>query len=133
MIYPIPPLPFPALDSDRVAGGPANPGGQGSDFLDVLARTMADIEGVQPFRSSAIDPTALPPYLMNFSQTDQKVEEDPMKEVIRFVLKQEGSAYVARDGGKESSKYGILQATARGYGYEGSVKYLTRRGRGSDL
>ncbi len=33
---------------------------------------------------------------------------------------------MARDGGTESSKYGVLQATARGYGYEGNIKNLTR-------
>ena len=49
-----------------------------------------------------------------------------MKEVIRFILKQEGSAYVSRDGGKESSKFGILQSTARGYGFQGNIKDLTR-------
>ena len=49
-----------------------------------------------------------------------------MKNVIRFVLKQEGSTYVSRDGGKESSKYGVLQSTARGYGFKGSIKDLTQ-------
>jgi lysozyme family protein len=68
----------------------------------------------------------LPPYLANPGQQEPKAEESPMKRVIRFVLKQEGSAYVARDGGKESSKYGVLRATARGYGYDGNIKHLTR-------
>jgi lysozyme family protein len=50
-----------------------------------------------------------------------------MKEVISFILKQEGSTYVSRDGGRESSKFGILQSTARGYGFEGSIRDLTRQ------
>jgi lysozyme family protein len=128
MIYRIPPLPFPAMDQDRMINAPASVGGQGGDFLDVLARTMSDIEGVQAARPALIDPTALPPYLMTDPvQKGPSAEESPMKQVIRFVLKQEGSAYVARDGGgKESSKYGILRATARGYGYEGNIRHLTR-------
>lgn len=126
MIYRIPPLPFSAMDPDRITSAPASVGGQGSDFLEVLARTMSEIEGIQAGRSSMVDPTALPPYLMNPNQNEPTAEESPMRQVIRFVLKQEGSSYVAQDGGKESSKYGILRATARGYGYEGNIRHLTR-------
>jgi len=127
MIYRIPPLPFPAMDQDRMINAPANVSGQGNDFLDVLARTMSDIEGVQAARPAMTDPTALPPYLMTDpGQKGPSAEESPMKQVIRFVLKQEGSAYVARDGGRESSKYGVLRATARGYGYDGNIRHLTQ-------
>jgi len=52
--------------------------------------------------------------------------EHAMEEIFRFVFGQEGSAYVARDGGTESSKYGILQVTANRYGYGGSVKDMSR-------
>ncbi len=126
MIYRIPPLPFPAIDPNRIANAPASVNGQGNDFLDVLVRTMSDFEGAHATRSSNVDPTILPPYLLSTGQKEPTAEESPMKQVIRFVLKQEGSTYVARDGGKESSKYGVLRATARGYGYEGNIKHLTR-------
>ena len=126
MIYRIPPLPFPAIDPDRMASAPASVSGQGNDFLDVLVRRMSEIGGTQAAQSSNLDPTMLPPYLINPSQQESKAEESPMKQVIRFVLKQEGKAYVALDGGKESSKYGVLRATARGYGYEGNIKNLTQ-------
>jgi lysozyme family protein len=47
-------------------------------------------------------------------------------EALKFVLKQEGEQLVHRDGGSgESSKYGILQSTAREYGYNGNIKNLT--------
>ena len=49
-----------------------------------------------------------------------------MKEALRFVLDHEGSRYVASDAGKESSKYGILQATAARCGYNGDVRYMSR-------
>ncbi len=54
--------------------------------------------------------------------------EDELKfqECLKFVLKQEGSRHVAEDGGKESSRYGILQSTARAYGYKGNVKNISQ-------
>ncbi len=48
------------------------------------------------------------------------------REIIDIILTHEGSGYVRRDGGEESSKYGILQATARQHGYRGDVKNLSR-------
>ncbi len=48
------------------------------------------------------------------------------REVLPTVLKHEGSAYVHRDGGAESSKFGILQSTAREYGYKGNIRNITR-------
>jgi lysozyme family protein len=45
---------------------------------------------------------------------------------LKFVLEREGSKHVREDGGRESSKYGILQSTAKEHGYQGNVKDLTR-------
>jgi lysozyme family protein len=45
---------------------------------------------------------------------------------LKFVLEREGSKHVREDGGRESSKYGILQSTAEEHGYQGNVKDLTR-------
>lgn len=50
---------------------------------------------------------------------------DSFKEILKVVLKHEGSAYVKRDG-FESSKMGILQSTANEFGYKGDIKDLTR-------
>jgi lysozyme family protein len=55
------------------------------------------------------------------SQADTKFQEG-----LKFVLEREGSKHVREDGGRESSKYGILQSTAREYGYRGNVKGLTK-------
>jgi lysozyme family protein len=49
-----------------------------------------------------------------------------MRKALRFVLEHEGSDYVASDAGKESSKYGILQATAARCGYKGDVRHMSR-------
>jgi lysozyme family protein len=57
---------------------------------------------------------------------ERKGRESTMKEAFQMVFQHEGSAYVARDGGKESSRFGILQGTAERYGYQGSVKNMSR-------
>ena len=54
-------------------------------------------------------------------------KENPKGDAIRFVLKQEGNGYVSRDAGRESSRYGVLQATARRMGYDGNVKNMSRQ------
>jgi hypothetical protein len=48
------------------------------------------------------------------------------KEGLKTVLKHEGSGLVKEDGGgKESSKYGILESTAKEFGYKGNIRSLT--------
>jgi len=61
------------------------------------------------------------PFTNEISQADVKFQEG-----LKFVLEREGSKHVREDGGKESSKYGILQSTAREYGYKGNIKDLTK-------
>lgn len=51
---------------------------------------------------------------------------DSFKEIVKVVMKHEGSSYVKKDGMRESSKMGILQSTANEFGYKGDVKDLTR-------
>jgi len=47
-------------------------------------------------------------------------------EVMQTIFRHEGTRYVSNDGGRESSRYGILQSTARQYGYNGSMRDMTR-------
>lgn len=62
-----------------------------------------------------------------FPQNNEVNQRDgKFQEALRFVLEREGSRYVREDGGRESSKYGILQSTARAYGYSGNVQNLSR-------
>jgi lysozyme family protein len=60
-----------------------------------------------------------------FSQAEIE-DELKFRECLKFVLGQEGSRHVADDGGKESSRYGILQSTARSLGYKGDVKNISK-------
>ena len=52
--------------------------------------------------------------------------ENEFNDILKVVMKHEGNGYVKRDGLRESSKMGILQATAREYGYRGDIRDLTR-------
>jgi len=48
------------------------------------------------------------------------------KEGLKIVFKHEGSSLVKEDGGgRESSKYGIIESTAKEYGYKGNIRSLT--------
>jgi hypothetical protein len=53
-------------------------------------------------------------------------DEAKFKEGLKTVLKHEGSRLVREDGGNESSKYGIIESTAKAYGYKGNIKNLTK-------
>ena len=63
---------------------------------------------------------------MSSKQLPAPATVNSFNEALKFVLKQEGEKFVHRDAGSgESSKYGILQSTAREYGYNGNIKNLT--------
>lgn len=47
-------------------------------------------------------------------------------DALQFVMEKEGSKIVRDDGGRETSKYGILQSTAREFGFKGNIKDITR-------
>ena len=126
MIYRIPPLPFSIADGDRSGNVPAIPAGQGVDFLSLLVQTMAGINGKAGSFMAGPVPAPPPVCLTKAEPEEAEPEGESRKEIFRFVFQQEGGAYVAQDGGKESSRYGILQATANRYGYQGNVKNMSR-------
>ena len=136
MIYLVGFSPFPLQDSDGVdisppaidpqAGGPA---GRTVTFLGVLMQQVAQLSG-QPAAKQLAPAPATPrvtePPLGRSGSEKCAAGNVAMKEALRFVLEHEGSRYVASDAGKESSKYGILQATAARCGYNGDVRYMSR-------
>jgi lysozyme family protein len=125
MVDRVAPFPFPTVSTCENCGGSASSREQTINFLKLLTRSLEKPNTVQTVSSPSLNPIALSPYAPTV-ETNLAAEESPMKEVIDFVLSQEGSTYVSRDGGRESSKYGVLQSTARGYGFQGSIKNLTR-------
>lgn len=53
-------------------------------------------------------------------------DNSKFKEALKVVLRHEGSRLVKEDGGKGSSKYGIMESTARQFGYKGPIANITR-------
>jgi len=93
-------------------------------FLDLLARCIERTGDKAPLQAG---PQSAPGAA--YTPTPPEVDtagEGTMSEAFRFVLGHEGMAYVRVDGGRESSRYGILQDTAERLGYTGSVKNMSQ-------
>jgi len=65
------------------------------------------------------------PYTTDFTGVKSETQLR-FNEALNFVLRHEGKQLVHKDGASgESSKYGILQSTAKEFGYIGSIKDIT--------
>lgn len=117
--------PFPIVSAGGSYGGQASSHEQTINFLKMLVRSLEKTDTTETPSFPSPNPIILSPYAPSMESSCPD-KGNPMREVIDFVLKQEGSTYVSRDGGRESSKYGVLQSTARAYGFNGSIKNLTR-------
>jgi len=91
--------------------------GSDASFRELLTRSLE----TTPVKTLAYKTDMSPAF-------SQEELEDQLKfrECLNFVLGQEGEKYVADDGGKESSKFGMLQSTAKSLGYKGDIKNLSR-------
>ena len=96
------------LDLSRRAGKLPHTQSLGQSFEKVLTNNLQVGHSVVPFNNE-------------IAQADAKFQEG-----LRFVIEREGSKHVREDGGKESSKYGILQSTAREHGFKSNIKDLTK-------
>ena len=130
MIDRIPILLPSMISSDPRENMQAIPGGQATGFLGLFLQTISAAgkkagfigQGKAAICCSAGRYGRLPSPRWRPSR-----KANPKGDAIRFVLKQEGSGYVSRDAGRESSRYGVLQATARRMGYDGDVRSMSRR------
>ncbi len=92
---------------------------QASGFEEVLLQSINS----QPAQFNSVrspvnvEPTAVPPELN---------EDARFRKCLDFVLQKEGSRLVKEDGERGASRYGILQSTARAFGYQGNIKNITR-------
>jgi lysozyme family protein len=81
------------------------------------------------FKKNLFNP-AIPMPAPNFSPPAFQPSGGPagsdFKSIMKVVMKHEGTAYVRKDGGKGSSRMGILQSTAKQYGYTGDIKHITK-------
>lgn len=88
---------------------------QVSGFGDVL---MQLVNSRPPDLSQAQSPAGT-------GQTALPDSETRFRKCLEFVLQKEGSRLVTEDAGRGASRYGILQSTARAFGYRGSIKNIT--------
>ncbi|MFQ3574008.1 MAG: glycosyl hydrolase 108 family protein [Thermodesulfovibrionales bacterium] len=58
--------------------------------------------------------------------TPLRDNKNVFEEMMKIVLKHEGTKVVKDDGGRETSKFGILQSTAREFGYTEDITKLTK-------
>jgi hypothetical protein len=129
MIDRISPLLLSMVGSDSGESRQAIPTGQAAQFLNLLVRMVSAGRKEATPHSARSDAVSLASNMPGFPLLEAATEGGTVKnDAFRFVLQQEGSGYVSRDGGKEeSSRYGILQGTANRYGYAGNVKNMSRR------
>jgi lysozyme family protein len=127
MISRIPFVSLPLPDSDRKERTQLFPVSRQSDFLNLLVKTIGNGEAgkaaIPAHHTQSFRPLEL------LGPASIKATANPMSrnDIIRFVMTQEGSRYIAQDGGSESSRYGILQSTAERFGYQGSVKDMSKK------
>lgn len=96
------------FDLSRRTGKDIRMQNSGPSFEAVLAKNLHKSPSVFPLTNETPD------------------TEAKFTDALKFVLEKEGSRVVREDGGKETSKYGILQSTARELGYKGHIKDITR-------
>jgi len=91
-----------------------------SNFQDILLRSLTNGRAEQAQMSSMHAEPGVDP-LAGFHD-----EETRFRKCLDFVLEKEGSRLVKEDGERGSSRYGILQSTARAFGYKGNIRNITR-------
>ncbi len=95
-----------------------------SSFDGMLTESIKQIEEKEIHFKKDLFSTVLPELApLEIQAPDGK---GAFRKALATVLKHEGSAYVSRDGGRGSSKFGILQSTARDFGYKGNIKNMSR-------
>lgn len=100
------------------------PAGSGNSFDALLTASLGQMENQSAPAIKAFETSSMP---LSNPPAVSAGDDSRFREILATVLKHEGSSYVQRDGGgAESSRFGVLQSTAKQYGYKGSVKHLTR-------
>lgn len=93
----------------------------GRTFDNVLETSFNEISSKPVTFKKTLFKTDIPPVVTYQNQTT----DTGFKSSLAMVLKHEGKGYVRNDAQKGPSRMGILQSTAREYGYYGSIKNIT--------
>jgi lysozyme family protein len=102
------------------------PAGGNNSFEALLEASLSQVENQVSRLDKDPAVQSLPAIPVSSPALIKEGDNSRLKEILATVLKHEGSAYVHRDGGAESSKFGILQSTAREYGYKGNIRNITK-------
>jgi lysozyme family protein len=97
------------------------------DFLNLLVKAIDKTKADKAPTAPSV--SLFPNSIGLISPLSSGMNSKPLNQndMISFVMTQEGSKYVAKDGGKESSRYGILQTTAERFGYQDNVKNMSKQ------
>ena len=95
-----------------------------SSFNRIFSESFKQMENMQVvFKKDLFHTAAMTPVP---SIPVQGAADAGFKDIIKVVMRHEGTAYVRKDGGRESSKMGILQTTASEYGYKGDIRNISK-------
>jgi lysozyme family protein len=92
-----------------------------TSFNNVLETSFKEINSKPVAFKKTLFRNDIPPVINFQTQT----VDSGFKSSLAMVLKHEGKGYVKNDAMKGPSRMGILQSTAREYGYYGNVKNIT--------
>ncbi len=102
------------------------PGTVSTSFEALFEASLGQIENELTTLDKGPAVQSLPAIPLSSPVLVKEGDDSRFNEILATVLKHEGTAYVHSDGGAESSKFGILQSTAKEYGYKGNIKNITR-------
>lgn len=114
-----------AKDKVNKYNGKENVNPAGTSFEKILTESFKQIVEIEKpvFKAPAFNNTLLFPTPVIQKGPDQ----DPQfKKILNVVMKHEGKAYVKEDGGRGASRFGILESTAREFGYKGNIKNISQ-------
>jgi lysozyme family protein len=89
-----------------------------SGFQDVLLRSLTTNRAAEFSSAQAGSGVSQAPVVDD--------EATKFRKCLDFVLEKEGNRLVREDGERGASRYGILQSTARAFGYKGNIRNITR-------
>lgn len=127
MICRVPFVTLPLPDSDKRERTQLFQSPQQMDFLNLLVKAIDKTIVKKTPATASMNLSSRSANFLSPLATELNTKPLNRKDIIQFVITQEGSTYVDKDGGKESSRFGILQTTAERFGYLGTVKNMSKQ------
>ncbi|HAK89764.1 MAG TPA: hypothetical protein DHV16_03340 [Nitrospiraceae bacterium] len=107
---------------DTAQNKKANKGIAGGETFDKML-----FSSLAPIKPEETTVTGIVDRIINQNiQAEARKPADAFDGIIKVVFKHEGHRLVKNDGGKGASRFGILESTARQYGYKGDIKNISQ-------